>query len=170
MADGGATSFLEAQSAAHPELASWYAELADLYNRKLWHQLTVKLEQFLAHVLSLPPPKVRSPTPLALASSPFLSSPSLVGHPLCPSPSSSETARHGSSASPYPLCSKLRPTTSGDVRESGRAPPPCPRLAQESAGHSREHPPPGGWELLSSCCQPAPASQHCVSVCALPCD
>eukprot|EP00270_Netrium_digitus_P007872 TRINITY_DN2312_c0_g1_i1.p1 TRINITY_DN2312_c0_g1~~TRINITY_DN2312_c0_g1_i1.p1 ORF type:complete len:391 (-),score=114.42 TRINITY_DN2312_c0_g1_i1:110-1282(-) len=40
--------FLEAQQAAHPDLSRWYAEMADLYQRKLWHQLTVKLEQFVA--------------------------------------------------------------------------------------------------------------------------
>ena len=40
--------FLEAQGATRPELAEWYAALADLYQRKLWHQLTLKLDQFLA--------------------------------------------------------------------------------------------------------------------------
>lgn len=75
MADGGATAFLEAQSAAHPELASWYAELADLYNRKLWHQLTVKLEQFLAHVLSLPAPKVSGLLTASAPSQSFLTCP-----------------------------------------------------------------------------------------------
>jgi hypothetical protein len=40
--------FLEAQRATRPELAEWYAALADLYQRKLWHQLTLKLDQFLA--------------------------------------------------------------------------------------------------------------------------
>jgi 26S proteasome regulatory subunit N9 len=43
-----ALEFLEAQGATQPELAEWYAALADLYQRKLWHQLTLKLEQFLA--------------------------------------------------------------------------------------------------------------------------
>ncbi|KAG2676759.1 hypothetical protein I3760_12G067100 [Carya illinoinensis] len=40
--------YLESLRNAHPELADWYASLADLYRRKLWHQLTAKLEQFVA--------------------------------------------------------------------------------------------------------------------------
>jgi 26S proteasome regulatory subunit N9 len=40
--------YLETLRNAHPELADWYASLADLYQRKLWHQLTAKLEQFVA--------------------------------------------------------------------------------------------------------------------------
>jgi hypothetical protein len=40
--------FLEAQRATQPELVEWYAALADLYQRKLWRQLTLKLDQFLA--------------------------------------------------------------------------------------------------------------------------
>ncbi|KAG2676760.1 hypothetical protein I3760_12G067200 [Carya illinoinensis] len=40
--------YLESLRNAHPELADWYASLADLYQRKLWHQLTSKLEQFVA--------------------------------------------------------------------------------------------------------------------------
>lgn len=43
-----AVEYLESQRSAHPELAEWYEALADLYNRKLWHQLTLKLEQFLS--------------------------------------------------------------------------------------------------------------------------
>ncbi|CAN6240733.1 unnamed protein product [Urochloa humidicola] len=43
-----ALEFLEAQGATRPDLAEWYAALADLYQRKLWHQLTLKLDQFLA--------------------------------------------------------------------------------------------------------------------------
>ncbi|CAO2043555.1 unnamed protein product [Urochloa humidicola] len=43
-----ALEFLEAQGATRPELVEWYAALADLYQRKLWHQLTLKLDQFLA--------------------------------------------------------------------------------------------------------------------------
>lgn len=43
-----ALAFLDAQKAAHPDLAGWFAEMSDLYQRKLWHQLTLKLEQFLA--------------------------------------------------------------------------------------------------------------------------
>ncbi|RRT63160.1 hypothetical protein B296_00002139 [Ensete ventricosum] len=44
----GALQYLESQRDAQPELADWYNALADLYQRKLWHQLTVKLEQFVA--------------------------------------------------------------------------------------------------------------------------
>ena len=40
--------YLETLRSAHPELGEWYASLADLYQRKLWHQLTAKLEQFVA--------------------------------------------------------------------------------------------------------------------------
>lgn len=43
-----ALQYLETQRAAQPELAEWYSSLADLYQRKLWHQLTLKLDQFLA--------------------------------------------------------------------------------------------------------------------------
>ncbi|KAG0492042.1 hypothetical protein HPP92_005123 [Vanilla planifolia] len=44
----GALQYLESQQNERPELAEWYASLADLYQRKLWHQLTLKLEQFVA--------------------------------------------------------------------------------------------------------------------------
>ncbi|XP_010920026.2 26S proteasome non-ATPase regulatory subunit 13 homolog B [Elaeis guineensis] len=44
----GALQYLESQRNAQPELADWYNALADLYQRKLWHQLTLKLEQFVA--------------------------------------------------------------------------------------------------------------------------
>ena len=43
-----ALKYLETQRAAQPELAKWYNALADLYERKLWHQLTLKQEQFVA--------------------------------------------------------------------------------------------------------------------------
>lgn len=43
-----ALRYLEMQRAAQPELAEWYSSMADLYERKLWHQLTQKLEQFVA--------------------------------------------------------------------------------------------------------------------------
>jgi membrane protein YqaA with SNARE-associated domain len=42
-----ALQFLESQRQSHPELAEWYTALADLYQQKLWHQLTLKLEQFV---------------------------------------------------------------------------------------------------------------------------
>nr|AIZ68141.1 26S proteasome non-ATPase regulatory subunit 13 B-like protein [Ornithogalum saundersiae] len=44
----GALQYLESQRNARPELAEWYNALADLYQKKLWHQLTLKLEQFVA--------------------------------------------------------------------------------------------------------------------------
>jgi len=43
-----ALQYLESQKNAHPELGEWYNSLADLYQKKLWHQLTLKLEQFIA--------------------------------------------------------------------------------------------------------------------------
>lgn len=43
-----ALQYLESLRSAHPELAEWYNSLADLYQKKLWHQLTLKLEQFVA--------------------------------------------------------------------------------------------------------------------------
>ncbi|KAL2547983.1 26S proteasome non-ATPase regulatory subunit 13-like protein B [Forsythia ovata] len=43
-----ALEYLESLRNAHPELSEWYNTLADLYQRKLWHQLTLKLEQFVA--------------------------------------------------------------------------------------------------------------------------
>ncbi|XP_008805479.1 26S proteasome non-ATPase regulatory subunit 13 homolog B-like [Phoenix dactylifera] len=45
---GGALQYLEAQRNARPELAEWYDAMADLYQKKLWHQLTLKLDQFFA--------------------------------------------------------------------------------------------------------------------------
>ncbi|CAK9153248.1 unnamed protein product [Ilex paraguariensis] len=43
-----ALQYLESLRTDHPELSDWYSTLADLYQRKLWHQLTQKLEQFVA--------------------------------------------------------------------------------------------------------------------------
>ncbi|KAL5794609.1 hypothetical protein ACOSP7_003203 [Xanthoceras sorbifolium] len=43
-----ALQYLETLRNAHPELGEWYNALADLYQKKLWHQLTLKLEQFVA--------------------------------------------------------------------------------------------------------------------------
>ncbi|KAK7367023.1 hypothetical protein VNO80_09029 [Phaseolus coccineus] len=43
-----ALQYLESLRNAHPELSDWYNSLADLYQKKLWHQLTLKLEQFVA--------------------------------------------------------------------------------------------------------------------------
>lgn len=40
-------SFLQTQAEMTPALASEYTIFEDLYTRKLWHQLTVKLEEFL---------------------------------------------------------------------------------------------------------------------------
>ncbi|XP_073302860.1 26S proteasome non-ATPase regulatory subunit 13 homolog B-like [Primulina huaijiensis] len=43
-----ALQYLEKQRNEHPELSEWYTSLSDLYQRKLWHELTLKLEQFVA--------------------------------------------------------------------------------------------------------------------------
>jgi len=43
-----ALEYLETQRNSNPELAEWYNSLADLYQKKLWHQLTLKLDHFLA--------------------------------------------------------------------------------------------------------------------------
>ncbi|KAL6985668.1 26S proteasome non-ATPase regulatory subunit 13 A [Sarracenia purpurea var. burkii] len=43
-----ALQYLETLRSAHPELSDWYNTLSDLYQKKLWHQLTLKLEQFVA--------------------------------------------------------------------------------------------------------------------------
>ena len=40
--------FLEAQQAKHPALAGQLEQFSSLYQRKLWHQLTVKLEEALS--------------------------------------------------------------------------------------------------------------------------
>lgn len=42
-----ALQYLESERSAHPELADWYSSLADLYQKKLWHQLALKLDQFV---------------------------------------------------------------------------------------------------------------------------
>ena len=66
-----ALQYVEAQRLARPDLADWYADLADLYQRKLWHQLTLKLDQFLQI------PAAQVPTPfhylLLSSTSPLLS-------------------------------------------------------------------------------------------------
>ncbi|PNX58569.1 26S proteasome non-ATPase regulatory subunit 13-like protein [Trifolium pratense] len=43
-----ALQYLESLRSSHPELGDWYNSLADLYQKKLWHQLTQKLDGFLA--------------------------------------------------------------------------------------------------------------------------
>ncbi|KAJ6426908.1 hypothetical protein OIU84_022492 [Salix udensis] len=43
-----ALQYLETLRKAHPELDEWYNSISDLYQKKLWHQLTLKLEQFVA--------------------------------------------------------------------------------------------------------------------------
>ncbi|XP_057518777.1 26S proteasome non-ATPase regulatory subunit 13 homolog A-like [Amaranthus tricolor] len=40
--------YLETLRNSHPELSDRFNSLADLYQKKLWHQLTEKLEEFLA--------------------------------------------------------------------------------------------------------------------------
>lgn len=47
-----ALQYLDSLRNANPEMAEWYNSLADLYQKKLWHQLTLKLEQFVAHAVS----------------------------------------------------------------------------------------------------------------------
>ena len=41
-------SWLTAQASGSPPLAAQYDALRDLYDRKLWHQLTMKLEEIVA--------------------------------------------------------------------------------------------------------------------------
>lgn len=43
-----ALQYLDSLRNSHPELSDWSNTLADLYQRKLWHQLTLKLDQFVA--------------------------------------------------------------------------------------------------------------------------
>ncbi|GAB2295547.1 26S proteasome non-ATPase regulatory subunit 13 A [Dionaea muscipula] len=43
-----ALQYLDSLRSSHPELSDWYNNLADLYQKKLWHQLTQKLEEFVA--------------------------------------------------------------------------------------------------------------------------
>lgn len=39
--------FLESRKSVHPELQDQYAQFADLYRKKLYHQLTLKIEEFV---------------------------------------------------------------------------------------------------------------------------
>lgn len=52
-----ATVYLDSLRTAYPDLSSWFEDMANLYENKLWHQLTVTLETFLssavAHVCKL---------------------------------------------------------------------------------------------------------------------
>ena len=41
------TDFLQKQADSAPELAADYAQMTDLFQRKLWHQLTLKLDDFV---------------------------------------------------------------------------------------------------------------------------
>ena len=41
-------AYLNGQASAHPELAEHFSEMLDLYERRLWHQLTLKLEECIA--------------------------------------------------------------------------------------------------------------------------
>jgi len=40
-------AWVETAAAERPQLAGALAELGELYHKKLWHQLTVKLEQYV---------------------------------------------------------------------------------------------------------------------------
>ncbi|OWR52614.1 26S proteasome non-ATPase regulatory subunit 13 [Danaus plexippus plexippus] len=44
-----ANDYLSKKQASDPELASDWAKLEELYNKKLWHQLTLKLQEFVKH-------------------------------------------------------------------------------------------------------------------------
>ena len=44
----GALQYLESLRNVQPELSDWCNLLADLYQKKLWHQLTLQLEQFVS--------------------------------------------------------------------------------------------------------------------------
>ena len=44
---GAPVHFLEQAQAQHPDIAADLAEFAELYERKLWHELTVKLTDAL---------------------------------------------------------------------------------------------------------------------------
>ncbi|KDP30362.1 hypothetical protein JCGZ_17091 [Jatropha curcas] len=46
-----ALQYLESLRNAHPDQAEWCNSLADLYQKKLWHQLTLKLEEFVAQAV-----------------------------------------------------------------------------------------------------------------------
>ena len=43
-----AREYLATLQATHPDLAHYFVEMSELHEKKLWHQLTVKLEQFLS--------------------------------------------------------------------------------------------------------------------------
>lgn len=43
-----ALQYLDSLRNSHPELSDWLNSLSDLYQRKLWHQLSLKLEHFVA--------------------------------------------------------------------------------------------------------------------------
>lgn len=40
-------AWIEGAAAERPQLAAALAELGELYHKKLWHQLSVKLEQYI---------------------------------------------------------------------------------------------------------------------------
>ncbi|GBG73033.1 hypothetical protein CBR_g12752 [Chara braunii] len=42
-----AVKFVEALQVAYPDLTEWFVQMGELHQRKLWHELTLKLEQFL---------------------------------------------------------------------------------------------------------------------------
>ncbi|PKI38394.1 hypothetical protein CRG98_041220 [Punica granatum] len=47
-----ALQYLESLRSSNPEMAEWYSAMGDLYQKKLWHQLSLKLEQFVAQAVS----------------------------------------------------------------------------------------------------------------------
>ena len=42
-------AYLQAQQTARPEHQTWFAAFEDLYTKKLWHQLTLKLFDYISH-------------------------------------------------------------------------------------------------------------------------
>jgi 26S proteasome regulatory subunit N9 len=48
MAGSKHVAFLESLQVEHPSIAEYFARFADLYQRKLWHQLTLLLEEVIA--------------------------------------------------------------------------------------------------------------------------
>ncbi|KAF9689606.1 hypothetical protein SADUNF_Sadunf01G0109800 [Salix dunnii] len=69
-----ALQYLETLRNAHPELDEWYNSISDLYQKKLWHQLTLKLEQFVALAVFQTQQPVKYPEVYALGHTHFFSS------------------------------------------------------------------------------------------------
>eukprot|EP01113_Clastostelium_recurvatum_P043395 TRINITY_DN716_c0_g1_i1.p1 TRINITY_DN716_c0_g1~~TRINITY_DN716_c0_g1_i1.p1 ORF type:complete len:385 (+),score=113.93 TRINITY_DN716_c0_g1_i1:71-1225(+) len=48
MSHAAAQQYIEGLGGSQPQLSEQYAEIADLYKKKLWHQLTIKLEALVS--------------------------------------------------------------------------------------------------------------------------